>query len=241
MNPKISVVIGAYNEEKLLPRCLDGLIKQTYPKDKFEVILIDNGSTDSTAHIGEEYGAHVSKYNHLQGVGAARKFGADKARGEIIAFTDADSIPPNDWLEKIDNYLSDPNLVCVGGPGRSDKKSIMQSVIYTLYNVFHILNHAFKKPLMWGFNMAVKKDAYREVGGINPALVASEDWDLAFRLVKKYGSQSVKYEKNLFVFTSTRKQDNLSILLRYARDGFSNYFDFVILGRPKSRPGFNVR
>lgn len=241
MSPKISVVIGAYNEEKLLPRCLEAFKNQSYPADKFEVILVDNDSKDSTSQIAKDYGVRVYKYTDFQGIAAVRRYGAEQARGEIIAFTDADSVVPNDWLEKIDTLLSDPNVVCVGGPGKSDKESFFQDFIYWFYDLFHILNHTAGKPLMWGFNMAVKKDAYEEVGKINGSLLAYEDWDLSFRLQKQFGRENVRYIRDLRVKTSTRKQDNIFILIRYAIDGISNYVNFVILRRAKSNPAFNVR
>lgn len=241
MNIKISVVLASFNEEKLLPRCLESLNKQLYPKDKFEVILVDNGSTDKTAEIAKKAGIRYLHYTEIQGCGASRQFGAENAKGSIIAFTDPDTIVPNNWLEKIDKELSDPSIVCIGGQARPDKDSPMQNVLFGFYNLFHKTNHYLGKPIIWGFNMAIKKEQYNQVGGINKNLLSSDDWDLALRLRNKFGKQSIKYVPELIAFTSIRKNDKPSVFLKYAKNGVINYVDMVILGRIKARPVFNVR
>ena len=82
--PFISVVIPAYDEEKYLPRSLASLDSQTYPRPRFEVIVVDNASTDRTAEIARAHGARVVR-EERKGVGRARQSGAEAAQGEIIA------------------------------------------------------------------------------------------------------------------------------------------------------------
>ena len=113
MNPKISVIVPAYNEEKLIGRCVEALKKQTYPQDQYEIIVVDNGSKDRTAAIAKEAGAHVYTYTKIQGCAASRNFGSTQAKGNIFAFTDGDSMPEQDWLEKIAELLDKPEIVCV--------------------------------------------------------------------------------------------------------------------------------
>jgi len=84
----ISVVIPAWNEEREIERCLEGLFRQTHTA--FEVIVVDNGSTDATASLAEEWGVRVIEQSQ-HGIACARQTGFDAARGAIIASTDADS------------------------------------------------------------------------------------------------------------------------------------------------------
>lgn len=241
MKPKISVVIPAFNEEKLLPFCLQSLLNQNYPRDCYEIIVVDNDSTDKTSQIAKSSGVAVYKYTDIKKCGAARQFGATKANGQIIAFTDADCKAPADWLSTIDTLFKDPNLICVGGKILPDKNNFFLFCIYTFYDIFHLLNQFFHKTILWGLNFAVRKNAFDRVGGFNATLASSEDWDLAIRLQKKFGRKSIYYAKNLRVYSSTRKQDNISIFTQYAWDGIRNYVNVVILGNAHSSDIMNVR
>src|SRR5689334_10974235 len=103
MNMKISVIIPIYNEEKSIKDCLESLDKQSF-RD-FEVILIDDGSTDKTSVILlnlkiTNFKFQILKQNHL-GPGVARNLGAKNAKGEILVFVDADMIFDKDFLEKL--------------------------------------------------------------------------------------------------------------------------------------------
>lgn len=241
MNPKISVVVAAYNEEKLLPRFLESLQKQTYPHDAFEIIIVNNGSTDRTEQVAKKFHVRVYPYTEIQGCSASRAYGADHAKGSILAFTDADSVAPSDWLSKIDTAFQGDSVVCIGGRAAPDKQNIFTIVVFGFYHLFISLNILFAKPILWGFNMAVKKDAYATVGGFNKKLLANEDWDLAFRLKKKFGKDRVLYKGSLVVKTSTRKQNNPLIFIHYVINGAINYYNFVIRGKNKPVPIFNVR
>ncbi|MFO0882482.1 MAG: glycosyltransferase family A protein [Candidatus Saccharimonadales bacterium] len=98
-NPKISIVIPAYNEADFLPRCLKSLQAQENAPPH-EVIVVDNASTDNTAVIARQFGARVVRETE-QGVVHARQAGLEAAKGEIIVSTDADSFFRPDWLEFI--------------------------------------------------------------------------------------------------------------------------------------------
>jgi len=241
MQPKISVIITAYNEEKLLPACLESLKKQSYPKDLYEVIVVDNGSKDRTATIAKKFGDKVYTYTELQGTGASRVFGAQKAKGSILAFTDADVTVPPDWLEKIATYMDTPGIVCISGRPESLRKHLGLQAILLFYHFSLMFNHVIGKPLVWGFNMVVKREAYTAVGGIDKNLLSAEDWDLSFQLQKHFGTKSIRYIPDLFVYTSGRKETNLKTYIHYAFDGVQNYLNFVVLKKKKLKPLFNVR
>ena len=100
----ISVVVPAYNEEKYIAACLESIAAQTYPKENFELIVELSGGNDRTKEIAETFSAKITNTGAKRGVSAARQNGAEAARGEIIAQTDADSQVSADWLEKINQY-----------------------------------------------------------------------------------------------------------------------------------------
>lgn len=114
-HPRFSVVIPAYNEEALLPQCLQSLAAQTF-HDGVEVIVVDNNSSDATAAVARSHGARVVHEPH-PGVCWARQAGTAQARGDIVVSTDADTVFAPDWLAKIDAaFRSNPRLVAVTGP-----------------------------------------------------------------------------------------------------------------------------
>ena len=102
VNPKISVIVPVYNTEKYLKRCIDSILAQSY--SDFELLLIDDGSTDASPAICDEYATNDSRVRVFHkpngGVSSARNLGLDNARGEWIAFVDSD-----DWIESEMLYL----------------------------------------------------------------------------------------------------------------------------------------
>src|SRR5258706_9663525 len=103
----ISVVIPAYNEQKYLPKTLESLKKLDRKPD--QIVVVDGGSTDATATVARAHGATVITVAH-RGIGYARDKGLEKATGDIVAFTDADTVVPHDWLVKIEETLSRPKV-----------------------------------------------------------------------------------------------------------------------------------
>jgi len=101
----ISVVIPAYNEERYLGRCLQALRAQSCPASRFESVVVDNGSTDTTARIGRGFGARVVG-EPVKGIAKARQTGFEAARGEVIASTDADTVVPPFWLARIAGHFA---------------------------------------------------------------------------------------------------------------------------------------
>ncbi len=98
-NPKVSVLISAYNEENYIGKCIGSLLKQTY-KD-MEIVVIDDGSRDKTLEIVKKYqSVRVVRQNHL-GLGASRNTGARNARGDIIIFADADLVYDKDYVKNL--------------------------------------------------------------------------------------------------------------------------------------------
>ena len=111
--PRFSVVIPAFNEVDYLGRTLQSLLQQDF-EGSYEVIVVDNNSTDGTARLARGYGVRVVDEPEV-GVCAARQRGADAAVGEIIVSTDADTVHPANWLRSIDANFSDLSVAAVAG------------------------------------------------------------------------------------------------------------------------------
>ena len=114
--PFVSVIIPVYNDRKRLILCLNALEEQSYPKDLYEVITIDNGSDEDINDLSEQYSNVFIFTEDIPGSYAARNKGIAKAKGTIFAFTDADCIPKFNWIEKgVEKFLQTPNCGLVGG------------------------------------------------------------------------------------------------------------------------------
>lgn len=113
--PFISVIIPVKNAQAFLPKCLASLNNLDYPKDKYEVIVSDSDSTDKTRRIAVDMGAKLVDAEGPS-VCSARNTGFKEAKGEIIAFSDADCVMDKDWLKNAVKYFKDETVACVGGP-----------------------------------------------------------------------------------------------------------------------------
>lgn len=212
----ISVVIAAYNEEKNLPKCLAALVSQNFPKEKYEIIVVDNNSSDKTAEIARSYGCEVIK-EERQGNTFAVKRGMDSANGEIIAMVDADTIAEKNWLLDISKIFEDEKIVGLTGMGnvKSGNKlfDLFEEKFYEYFLNIHFL---IGKPHITGFNLAVRKSAYDKIGGLDARFTMSPDIDLGLRLGKV---GKVVFDKNIKAVTSFRRwqQNPFDAFITYAK------------------------
>jgi glycosyltransferase involved in cell wall biosynthesis len=200
--PKISVVIPAFNEEKFIGKTLFSLLEQDF-KD-FEIIVVDNNSTDKTAKIAKKFGAIlISEKN--QGVAFARQKGFLNAKGKIVASTDADTILPRNWLSRIfEEFEKNENLVAFGGSCYFYSGPILVRLASRYFlNLFLIFDKFFSGGWnLMGCNMAIKKEAFLKIGGFNTNLRMNEDVEISYRL-REIGK--IKLDPNFKVKTSGRR------------------------------------
>jgi len=190
--PFVSVVIPAYNEEQTLPACLASLSSQDY-KGQFEIVVVDNASTDATAAVAARYACRIVS-EPWKAYNRAIKKGFDEAKGDIIACTDADTIVPADWITRITKNLLRKDVVACGGVFRFSDGAWWLKFIGAIFGRFnyHIA----------GANMAVWKWAYKAVGGFDLEVNLGADVKLGQRL-KKVGR--VVIDRSLVVATSSRR------------------------------------
>lgn len=236
---RISVVIAAYNEEQRIARCVQAVSDQTFPRENYEILVIDNNSTDKTAEIAKKLGATVISYTEKQGAVSTKQFGVEKARGEIIAITDADSIPNKNWLENIDKLMQNKRLMCVGGTVLAATDGEVLKFSFVLYDLLAWLNQLFGISLVWGPNMAVRKSAFVELGGFNLDLKTSDDWEFILRVQKKFGIRSTLYTRKLQTKTSPRKHRSIATMIPYSLIGVINYLFIFIFRQSRTFGSLN--
>ena len=200
-SPKISVVVPAYNEEDFLENTLKSLLNQTY-KD-FEMIVVDNNSTDKTVEVARKFGAKVI-HEKRKGVAWARQSGFKQAKGEIIATTDADTVVPENWVETMLAGYENKNTVAFGGlnrlySGPVTARSASRYLSTSFWVIDKILSSGWN---LLGSNMSVKKDAFEAIGGFRTDLKLGEDVDLSQR-IKAQGK--VTLNTNFLVYSSGRR------------------------------------
>jgi glycosyltransferase involved in cell wall biosynthesis len=194
--PFFSVIIPAFNEEKTISHTLESVLRQNFPRRQYEIIVVNNNSTDKTAAIVKKFPAVKLIHEPKQGYVYALKRGAKEARGEILVFTDADTIVPPDWLSQYQKAYQDPRVVVVGGAANFQPKFGLIFLVQAFLNLF-----GFLTKVASGFNFSLRRDIYEKIGGLNPQINFHADTDLILR-AKKEG-KAIFLLKNR-VITSSR-------------------------------------
>lgn len=184
----ISLVVPAYNEEKIIGQTLAALAKLRSP-EPLEILLVDNRSTDRTVEIARSWEGKLPLRiisEEQKSRGAARAKGFAQSQGRIIFSTDADTQPPPDWIEKmLAPFVASDVVAAVGLPRIEDAGRVTNWFYNHLGQSFFWLQRLTtgSNPIV-GFSFAVRREAYEQSGGFNPKLLAEEDVDLGQRLAK---------------------------------------------------------
>jgi GT2 family glycosyltransferase len=184
--PKVSVIVCAYNAERTMDPCLASLEKLNYPN--YEVIVVNDGSTDNTREICERYNYIRLINQDNQGLSAARNVGLSAARGEIIAYTDADCMADQDWLTYLVARFQSSGFAAVGGPNLPppDDSLVPSCVAVSPGAPTHVLLNDEVAEHIPGCNMAFRREALEAIAGFDPIFrAAGDDVDLCWRLQNK--------------------------------------------------------
>jgi glycosyltransferase involved in cell wall biosynthesis len=213
---RIAVIIPAYNEEAFIERCLESLKKQTYTD--YEIIVVNAESTDKTTEISAKYANKVITAK-TGSPGPARNLGAKNTQAEILAFTDADTIVAENWLERIAKNFENPKTVGAGGVLRPLDARTLDKIMFKINSDWW-----YRLTGLIGFyqlgtpNCAYRRTAFLQAGGFDESLSMLEDTELSLRM-RKYGKITI--DKNMVVYNSARrfKQEGyIKVFIRYAKE-----------------------
>ena len=180
--PKVSAIVCTYNNESTLRDCFDGLLALEYPD--YEVIVVNDGSTDHTDEITREYGFRLISTEN-RGLANARNAGLWVATGEIVAYIDADARPDPYWLCHLATAFEKSDHVGIGGPNIPPPKAgeVAECVANAPGGPIHVLLSDDIAEHIPGCNMAFRKWALEAIGGFDPRFrVAGDDVDICWRL-----------------------------------------------------------
>jgi GT2 family glycosyltransferase len=184
--PKVSVIVCTYNGSRTIRNCLESLQRLNYPN--YEMIVVDDGSTDTTPEILDDFSdIHIVRQDNL-GLSAARNRGAREAGGEIFAYTDDDCMPDEDWLYHIVETFGRGEYAMVGGPNLSPpaRNRVEAAVAAAPGAPTHVLLSDQEAEHIPGCNMAIRRDAFLQVGGFDPVYrKAGDDVDICWRLLEQ--------------------------------------------------------
>jgi O-antigen biosynthesis protein len=181
-HPMVSVIVCTYNGGRTLRECLEGLRRMNYPN--YEVIIVNDGSTDNTALIASDYPFQLITTAN-QGLSNARNTGAEVARGEIVVYLDDDAIPDPDWLLYITDSFENPAYAAVGGPNIAplDASFVADCVDHAPGTPTHVLYSDREAEHIPGCNFAIRRDLLLQMGGFDSRFrAAGDDVDLCWRL-----------------------------------------------------------
>jgi glycosyltransferase involved in cell wall biosynthesis len=173
----ISVIVPVYNEEKNIGLLLKRLLNLNFPKDKFEIIVVDNNSKDRTSEIVKEFQV-TYLCEKKQSSYAARNKGIKKAKGNILAFIDGDCIPDKDWLKNVITHFINEDVDIIAG---NIILSINYSISLKLIDIYQLIamgerqKNSEKEGRCAGGNLIAKKEIFEKIGYFDERLISGGD------------------------------------------------------------------
>jgi glycosyltransferase involved in cell wall biosynthesis len=232
VNPRFSVVIPAFNAESTVADTVRAVVTQPLARATFECIVVDDGSRDRTAKTAEDAGAVVVRLSENQGASAARNAGIQRARGEWIAFTDADCVPSRRWLTSFLAAIEtiDRSTLALAGKtiGLESKTSAARFI--DLIGALDAETYLRHETMPWApsCNLAYRRSDLLAVGGFDRTFRSYEAPELHLRMTERFGGNillapsAIVMHRHRATWTSLWKQQMTygrgyaHFLLRYA-------------------------
>jgi len=227
----VSVIIPTYCEEQNIERCLQSIQKQVFEKDRIETIVVDSNSPDNTRAIAQKYATRVLNLK-ARGVSKARNVGAQKARGNILLFLDADTILDCGFITEIYETFTDSKVVCVVGTMTGLERSgavnnLFKSMHYGIVNWISALTAHLGFPFFPTVCCACRKSVFHMVGGFDERLAVAEDLIFSLKM-GKIGKCLVN--RRAKAYTSLRRVMKNGRMKNYYIY-FRNYFRVFVLNK----------
>lgn len=245
----VSIVICTYNRAEQLDCCIKSLLIQDYPRNRYEIIVVDDGSTDNTSEITSKYPVKLIKHKSNMGISASRNSGLKQAKGRVYVCFDDDCLAKRNWLSNLILVYRMKNIAGVGSfsilppkPGIIDifvngyymtpaplsygisKNPVIRFATYLKNMFFSDKNHKqniFEVFEIYGFNSSFPTSLLRKINGWDESMEASEDVDICQRIRSKYR------HKRFYITTNAKlihdhRLSLLSFLLKPYRRGKDN-------------------
>ena len=249
----ISVIIPTCNRAALLYNALESITRQTYPQQGFEVIVVDNGSTDSTPDVCKHFANRIKNFKYIYdprpGLHIGRHTGYENASGDILVYADDDIEAFPTWLEGHAESFADPYVAMVGGKSLPRFESTPPDWVAELCNKtsrgwwigsysiqdFGDELHETPHELIWGCNFGIRKEVLKKAGGFNPDSLPQElikyrgDGETALSLaVRNLGLKAIYNPKaSIHHFVSNERLTPEYIYRRAFNQGISNSYTSI--------------
>jgi glycosyltransferase involved in cell wall biosynthesis len=215
----VSVVVAVRNARATIGACVDSLL--ALDPAAIEVLVVDNGSTDGTLDVLRGYAGRITVlHEQRRGAGAARNAGIAAARGEVVAFTDADCVVDTRWLGNLVGALADPDVGAVGGTIlAADPANRVERYGEGIHD-HHLAIEVYRPPYAITMNWASRRAVLQELGGFDERFLRSQDVDLSYRLVQS--GRTLVFAPEAIV-----RHHNERTIVGLAREGFTHGFHGV--------------
>jgi len=184
---EFSVIVPAYNAASTLGECLAALQAQTMPRERYEIIVVDDGSTDATAQVAEASGVRVLRQAN-QGPAVARNLGVQQAQGAIILFTDADCVPDPAWLAEMVAPFAGAGIAGSKGVYRTRQPGLVPRFVQVEYQErYDQMERARTIDFVDTYAAAYRRAVFLQQGGFDTSFPTAsvEDQELSFRLAEQ--------------------------------------------------------
>lgn len=220
--PKVSIIVASYNNQDTIGECLQSILALDYPKECFEVIVMDGVSSDGTVKTAEQYPVKVVSIR--LNCPAAYNYAFKIAAYPVLGFIDSDAKVESDWLKKLAPHLTDPQVAGVSGSIDTWNRDNLwaRSIGYELKNRYRRIGRYTGRIAT--MNLLLKKSVIEEVGGWDEKLPSQYDTDFGFRMSEKgykiaYESAAVCYHYNRPTLKAYYRQQ-----LQYGKNTLKLYF-----------------
>lgn len=218
---KVSVVIAARNEAKFISECIESIIRNKYPEHLLEIIVVNDHSEDDTKEVIEKFDHPQLILINLNGGSGKKKAleqGIKKAKGTLIACTDADSIVPENWLMSFVSFYEKNDSKCIAGPisYRTDKSLLQRFQFLDALNNMCVTANGITKQSYFmanGANLFFSKSVFEEIGGYskNSTYASGDDMFLIQEIANKY-TKGVSFLKSIQATVKTQPETTFQAL-----------------------------
>lgn len=194
----LSIIIPTYNSASFIGQAIEACLAQDYPKDKIEIIVVDDASTDGTKGVVAKYPVKYI-YQKKGGPAVARNRGYESAKGEVIFFTDSDCVVHKDWVSTLVKHYNKNDLGAVTGSyAVGDSQYLLDKFVHYEIEYRHSMMPKYVNSF-GTYNVLIKRSVFKELKGFDPSYTSAsgEDNDLSYRIIN--AGYKIYFEKNALV------------------------------------------